>query len=228
MNNPNDTNKKSGICLKAKDTGRILLLLREVPGRNQGKWEFPGGHIEVGETSLEGAIREWEEEVGIKFPKKAKFKGLFEEGIYTGYIFTVKEESSVKINPDKPIIPNPDEPDGRHPEIAAWWHPDYIFKDGKLRPDMRDELSNNNWDTIHKASKWYDEPSFKPSRMWYEASVDGKCTNCGAILDNRLDTYCPNCVNLNVEQEALRNTHINPNHPEARPWMKPHDYSGNE
>jgi len=43
-----------------------VLLSRRQPGRHQaGKWEFPGGKVEPGETSLEALARELREELGI-------------------------------------------------------------------------------------------------------------------------------------------------------------------
>jgi 8-oxo-dGTP diphosphatase len=44
---------------------KILICQRKAEGAHAGKWEFPGGKVEAGE-SLEGAlIRELQEELGI-------------------------------------------------------------------------------------------------------------------------------------------------------------------
>lgn len=43
------------------DEGRVLLL-----GRLGGTWVFPKGHIDPGEDALQTAIREIEEEAGLK------------------------------------------------------------------------------------------------------------------------------------------------------------------
>jgi 8-oxo-dGTP pyrophosphatase MutT (NUDIX family) len=60
-----DTNRVSKII--ATTGGKILLLQKK-----NGSYELPGGHIEVGESPLDGAKREFEEETGIslKNPKQ--------------------------------------------------------------------------------------------------------------------------------------------------------------
>lgn len=42
------------------DDGRMLLI------RRNGRWDLPKGKVEAGETLLQGAMREVEEETGIK------------------------------------------------------------------------------------------------------------------------------------------------------------------
>lgn len=44
--------------------GRVLLIKRKYPP-SAGKWAFPGGGIELGETALEAAARELSEETGV-------------------------------------------------------------------------------------------------------------------------------------------------------------------
>ncbi len=48
-------------------TGRVLLALRGREARNEtGKWEFPGGAVEFGETLEDALKREIREEYGIE------------------------------------------------------------------------------------------------------------------------------------------------------------------
>lgn len=51
-----------------EQSGHILLVRRRAePGK--GLWALPGGHLEMEETMLDGAIRELKEETGIKVPE---------------------------------------------------------------------------------------------------------------------------------------------------------------
>jgi len=46
-------------------SGRLLLLRRAIEPR-RGTWTFPAGYMEIDETAEQAAIRETEEEVGLK------------------------------------------------------------------------------------------------------------------------------------------------------------------
>ena len=45
--------------------GKILLL------KNQQGWDLPGGHVKKEESTIEGLVREIEEETGIKLSKES-------------------------------------------------------------------------------------------------------------------------------------------------------------
>lgn len=54
------------VCgLIVKDDGRVLAARRSSSMDLPGKWEFPGGKVEPGETPEEALIREVNEELGI-------------------------------------------------------------------------------------------------------------------------------------------------------------------
>jgi 8-oxo-dGTP pyrophosphatase MutT (NUDIX family) len=58
-----------GALVYAKSTNRYLFLLRN-KHRNAGHWGIVGGKIEVGETVIQGLVREIQEEIGVDFTKK--------------------------------------------------------------------------------------------------------------------------------------------------------------
>ena len=52
-------------CLLRNDKDELLFVQRSIEPR-KGMWGFPGGFVEVGETPEEGALRELEEETGLR------------------------------------------------------------------------------------------------------------------------------------------------------------------
>lgn len=71
-----------GVAVIIRDGARVLLGLRSA-GHGAGTWQFPGGHLEFGE-SVEGcALREAREETGLELTNA-------QPGPYTNDIFTVE------------------------------------------------------------------------------------------------------------------------------------------
>lgn len=154
----------SGVALVARDTGRVLFLQRALTDNddNGGKWEFPGGHHEDGDTtSLHAAIREWEEEVGQRFPEGGEVINTWTsaDGIYRGHVVAIDEEAMLALHVDR-VVDNPDE-DGF--EQAAWW----TIDDARKNPALREECKKTPWDllkvpvldkTAHKEGSTMDTP----------------------------------------------------------------------
>ncbi|MGB3407859.1 MAG: NUDIX hydrolase [Jannaschia sp.] len=46
--------------------GDAVLMVARGKEPNRGLWGFPGGHVELGETGLEAAARELQEETGVR------------------------------------------------------------------------------------------------------------------------------------------------------------------
>jgi 8-oxo-dGTP pyrophosphatase MutT (NUDIX family) len=60
--------RRAGVALCVLDCDadpRLLIAKRVARGRNAGQWALPGGRLEPGETAVEGAVRELEEETGV-------------------------------------------------------------------------------------------------------------------------------------------------------------------
>jgi len=59
--------RRAGVALCVLDCDadpRLLIAKRVARGRNAGQWALPGGRLEPGETAVDGALRELEEETG--------------------------------------------------------------------------------------------------------------------------------------------------------------------
>lgn len=57
-----------GIIMNSKNQ---LLITKRAPHKKlRLMWEFSGGSVQSGETSLEGILRELKEEIGVQFTKK--------------------------------------------------------------------------------------------------------------------------------------------------------------
>lgn len=46
------------------DKNNKILMVQEAKEKYYGQWNFPAGHVDMGETIIEGAIREVKEETG--------------------------------------------------------------------------------------------------------------------------------------------------------------------
>ena len=53
------------VAAMIRDGGRVLLCRRPMDKAQGGKWEFPGGKIEPGETGAEALARECREELDV-------------------------------------------------------------------------------------------------------------------------------------------------------------------
>jgi len=62
-----------------KDENRLLIAKRHSKDPLGGKWEFPGGKIEPGETPKECLVREIKEELGVE----VKIGPFYDENVYS-------------------------------------------------------------------------------------------------------------------------------------------------
>ncbi len=55
----------ASIACIAFNNGKVLIAHRNPVGQMGGRWEFPGGKVEDGESLQQAAIREFQEEFGV-------------------------------------------------------------------------------------------------------------------------------------------------------------------
>ncbi len=60
-------------------TGRVLIAQRPVGSQMAGRWEFPGGKIESGESELQALSRELAEELGVTLVRAERMLQLTHE-----------------------------------------------------------------------------------------------------------------------------------------------------
>jgi len=70
--------------------GASFLLCRRASrlNRHGGQWALPGGRVDPGETPEETALRELDEELGVRLPAEAVLGRLDDYGTRSGYVMT--------------------------------------------------------------------------------------------------------------------------------------------
>lgn len=79
----------AGRMIGAADGAALLLCQRALSmARHAGQWALPGGRIEAGESALEAALRELEEEVGLRLGPDSVVGWLDDYATRSGYLIT--------------------------------------------------------------------------------------------------------------------------------------------
>ena len=135
----------AGLAVKAADTGRVLMLQRALTDDDPaaGRIEFPGGHLDDGETPIQGACREWAEEVGCAPPPGVQ-SGTWQSpnGVYQGIVWVIPSEADLTINldPEDRHVLNPDDPDHDQIETVMWVDPALLSGNPMVRDDLAADL----------------------------------------------------------------------------------------
>jgi 8-oxo-dGTP pyrophosphatase MutT (NUDIX family) len=84
--------KQAGVALcVTEDGGTLSLLVTRRAARlraHAGQWALPGGRVDAGETAVEGALRELDEEVGLRLEGDAVVGLLDDYVTRSGYVMT--------------------------------------------------------------------------------------------------------------------------------------------
>jgi 8-oxo-dGTP diphosphatase len=96
-----DDNVKRYVGVIASCRGRIVLVL-ERHGPDGQLWSVPGGHVESGETPVEGATRELAEETGLRVaPAELQLVATAAGAGYRAWTYAV-EVGPAELAPDDP------------------------------------------------------------------------------------------------------------------------------
>lgn len=96
------------VAITEQDEKAAFLLTRRAPRLNShgGQWALPGGRLDPGETPIEAALREMNEEVGLQAHTDAVLGLLDDYPTRSGYLIT---PVVIWTEPGVPLRANPDE-----------------------------------------------------------------------------------------------------------------------
>ncbi|GAA1788606.1 (deoxy)nucleoside triphosphate pyrophosphohydrolase [Nocardioides hankookensis] len=102
--------------------GRVLAARRTTPPETAGRWEFPGGKVEPGESAAQALVREIDEELGCTISVVSWLPG--EVAIGDRHVLTVALAEIVT-----------GEPDPREHDAVRWLDAGEIDQVDWLEPD---------------------------------------------------------------------------------------------
>lgn len=101
--------KRAAVCLILTDDGAggaalVLTLRAKQLSAHSGQFALPGGRVDAGESSVDAALREAREEIGLDLPPKAVIGRLDDYPTRSGYLITpivawAPEEGRMRANP---------------------------------------------------------------------------------------------------------------------------------
>src|SRR5690242_11975074 len=88
------------------DTAFLLTRRASSLRAHRGQWALPGGRCDAGETPVEAALRELDEELALKLPADAVLGLLDDYPTRSGYLITpvvvwAADSAAIKPNPDE-------------------------------------------------------------------------------------------------------------------------------
>ena len=101
--------KRAAVCLILTDDGAggaalVLTLRAKQLSAHSGQFALPGGRVDAGESSVDAALREAREEIGLDLPREAVIGQLDDYPTRSGYLITpivawAPDEARMSANP---------------------------------------------------------------------------------------------------------------------------------
>lgn len=127
-----ELNGKCSIGIIERD-GKVLVMKRAEHKPSGGRWNFPGGKIENGETPREAAIREVREEAGVEPEVKREGEFFYSETSdrkWEVYPYLMESEDEIELNEE-------------HTEFK-WVHPSELEEFDTIGPGKALEILGLN------------------------------------------------------------------------------------
>ncbi len=84
-----DPDRHGGAIVGGTGGASLLLCLRALRmSRHAGQWALPGGRLDAGETPLDAALRELDEELGVRLGPQSVVGWLDDYATRSGYVIT--------------------------------------------------------------------------------------------------------------------------------------------
>ena len=145
LNDPNAPRANSLVpsanAVVTNERGEILLIRRT----DNGNWSLPGGAMDLGETVADAAVREVEEETGVR----CKITGLL--GIYTSPAHVVQYTSDGEVRQEFTVVFTAEavsgEPRTSNESSAVEWVDPSEVDAYEMHPSMRQRIERFREDT---------------------------------------------------------------------------------
>ena len=158
------------IAVTADETGApAFFLTKRAPRLNahSGQWALPGGRLDPGEDAITAALREMDEEIGVRMPPAAVLGLLDDYPTRSGYCIT---PVVVWAGPEAKGVPNPDEVARLHHIPLADLAPDEVIELATI-PDSEHPLVR-----VHIAESHVHAPTAALTYQFREVALAGRRT----------------------------------------------------
>ena len=164
--------KRAAVAIAVTADGEgapAFFLTKRAPRLNahSGQWALPGGRLDPGEDAIAAALREMDEEIGVRLPASAVLGLLDDYPTRSGYCIT---PVVVWAGPGVKAVPNPDEVARLHRIPLADLAPDDVIELAPI-PDSEHPLVR-----VHIAESHVHAPTAALIYQFREVALAGRHT----------------------------------------------------